>query len=65
MFIQSLYEIQIIYHIKMPDSCCIINWSNRRSGKNKSLSFYIIPKGKTPLEKRRRREWMKVVGREN
>ena len=49
----------------MPDSCCVVNCSNRRVGKLKSMPFYRLPKGKTPIEKRRRAAWIAAVDRED
>ena len=48
----------------MPESCCIVGCTNRRS-KESDLPFYSIPKGKTPFEKRRRIAWIKAVNRKD
>ena len=44
----------------MPDVCCCNGCKNRRvTGVN--IPFYRVPKGKTPIEVRRRKDWLKVL----
>ena len=49
----------------MPDSCCAVGCSNRRTGANKELPFYRIPAGRTLIEQRRRAIWLKNIRRKN
>ena len=53
------------FDFKMPDSCCAVSCQNRREGKNRSLSFYNIPSRKTPIEQRRRKEWIRALRRDD
>ena len=48
----------------MPDSCCVVGCSNRRS-KDSNIPFYTVPKGKSPLERKRREDWIKAISRED
>ena len=50
---------------KMPKSCCAVGSSNRKEKEKKTLPFYNIPKGKTPIEKKRRDEWIRAIRRED
>ena len=47
--------------VDMPDSYCAGNCQNRRTGKNKSLPFYKIPSGKSPIARRQRSEWIRAL----
>ena len=47
----------------MPESCCVVGCSQRRV-KVCGIPFYRIPKGKTPVEARRRRDWIKAINRD-
>lgn len=47
----------------MPDSCCVVGCSNRRSSGENSLQFFNIPAGKTTFELRRRQAWLKAIHR--
>jgi len=49
----------------MPQSCCAVGCANRKIGAKKSLPFYNIPKGKSPIERRRREAWIKAICRED
>ena len=49
----------------MPDSCCIVNCSNRRVGNLKDMPFYRLPKGRTPIEKRKRKAWIAAIDRKD
>ena len=44
----------------MPESCCAIGCLQRRV-KGCGISFYRIPKGKTPFEAQRRWDWIKAI----
>ena len=46
----------------MVNSCCIVG-CKKRSDKEKHLHFYRIPDGKTPLEEKRRRDWLSAIKR--
>ena len=48
----------------MVNICCIIGCT-RRSDREKNLHFYTIPKGKTPFEEKRRRDWLLAIKRED
>ena len=48
----------------MPTSCCAVGRTNRFSRESK-LSFYKIPKGLTPFEARRRKDWLKAINRKD
>ena len=45
----------------MPQSCCAVGCANRKIGAKKNLPFYNIPKGKSPIERRRREAWIKAI----
>ena len=47
----------------MAKSCCAVGWSQRRV-KCCGIPFYRIPKGKTPSEAQRRRDWIKAINRD-
>lgn len=46
----------------MPDSCCAVGCTNRRT-KDSKIPFYRIPRCRTPFESRRRQEWIKAINR--
>ena len=47
----------------MVESCCAVGCSQRRV-KCCGITFYRIPKGKTPTEARRRQDWIKAISRD-
>ena len=49
----------------MPDSCCAVYCTNRREGRNKHLPFYSIPSKRTAIGRRRRKEWMQALRRDD
>ena len=49
----------------MPKSCCAVGCTNRKEKEKKNVPFYNIPKGKTPIEKRRRDDWIQAIERED
>ena len=48
----------------MPQSCCVVGCTNRKS-KGTKLSFYPVPCGSSPIEKRRRTSWLKKIDRKD
>ena len=46
----------------MPDSCCAVGCTNRRI-KESQIPFYRIPRSRTPIESKRRQEWIKAINR--
>ena len=50
----------------MPHYCCITDcYNNSDKPECKNLRFYIMPKGKTPIEKKRRHDWLKAIKRKD
>ena len=49
----------------MVRSCCAVGCTNRQGGEKANLSFYRIPRGKTPTELLRRKEWIRVIRRDD
>ncbi|XP_065054555.1 peroxynitrite isomerase THAP4-like [Rhopilema esculentum] len=49
----------------MVRSCCAVGCANRQEGEKKNLTFYRIPKGRTPIEKRRRQDWLRAIRRDD
>ena len=49
----------------MPRSCCAVGCMNCQIGDKKDLTFYKMPKGSTPLERRRRDDWIKAIRRDD
>ena len=48
----------------MVTTCCVPNCSsNTEKPECKGLHYYVIPSGKTPIEQRRRRDWIKAIPR--
>ena len=48
---------------KMPRTCCAVGCTSRKIGEKKDVPFYKMPKGSTPIEKRRRQDWMTAIRR--
>ena len=48
----------------MPTSCCVVDCSNKHTGRS-SLKFYRIPRGKTPFERKRRQAWIRAINRKD
>ena len=57
--IEALHGI----YTKMVRSCCAVGCTNRQEGEKKNLTFYRIPKGRTPIERRRRKDWVRAIRR--
>ena len=49
----------------MPRTCCAVGCTNRKTGEKKEVPFYKMPKGSTPIEKRRRKDWIRALRRED
>ena len=48
----------------MPQSCCVVECSNRKV-KGSKLSFYAIPSGTTAFDKKRREDWLRKIDRKD
>ena len=49
----------------MPRTCCAVGCTNRKTGEKKEVPFHKMPKGSTPIEKRRRKDWIRALRRED
>ena len=49
----------------MPQTCCAVGCANIKTGEKKEMPFYKMPKGSTPIEERRRQDWIRALRRED